>query len=98
MLKTKYEILSKEEKKEIQKKYKETESGKIMWKHLFRLQIIGCLGILYAGYLALSNIQNLKIKDYLMIIPLLFCSIFFLYMFFKLKKKVLNRYIIKQKN
>lgn len=97
MLKTKYERMSKEEKKEVVVNYKKTEAGRVMMMRLLRLTIIGLLGILYSVYWFVSHLHDLQWTDYLVIVPLTLISIFFIVMAFRLRKKVLNQFVIKKK-
>jgi len=97
MLKTKYERMSKEEKKEVVANYKKTEVGKVMMMRLLRLTIIGLLGILYSIYWFVSHLSDLQWTDYLVMIPLSLISIFFIVMAFRLRKKVLNQFVVKKK-
>lgn len=97
MLKTKYERMSKEEKKEVVANYKKTEAGKVMMMRLLRLTIIGLLGILYSIYWFVSHLSDLQWTDYLVMIPLSLISIFFIVMAFRLRKKVLNQFVVKKK-
>ena len=96
-MKTKYDQLTREDKKNLQIKYKKTEAGSLMLERLVRLQIIGIAGLLLAVGLFLFQFKTLKITDYLIIIPLFLASILFLMMSFKLKKKVLNQFLLKRK-
>ena len=97
MLKTKYERMSKEEKKEVVVNYKKTEAGRVMMMRLLRLIIIGLLGFLYSIYWLISHLSDLQWTDYLVIVPLTLISIFFIVMAFRLRKKVLNQFVIKKK-
>ena len=100
-LKTKYERMTREEKKEIKNRYQKTEAGTEMLKRLFRLNVVGILLILYAIYLFFSHFNHLKWSDYVTSIPIALIGIFFLFMSYRLKKKVLNQFAIKnekQKN
>ena len=96
MLKTKYEKMSKKEKKKIVEVYKQTEAGKKMMIRLLRLNIIGVLGILYAIFLFVYEFKTIEWSDYMIIVPLLVISIFFLFMSYRLRKKVLNQFAIKK--
>ena len=95
MLKTKYERMTKLEKKELEKKYKETEKGKLMMERLLRVKIIGVIGIVYAGYFLIK--EGLVWKNILLYGPLLVISLIFIVTSKKLKKKVLNQLAIKTK-
>lgn len=97
MLKTKYERMSKEEKKKTLEDYRKTEVGKSMIVRLTRLIVIGILGILYSVFLFVSNFKDLKWTDYLVVVPLFLISIFFIVMSIRLKKKVLNQFAVKKK-
>jgi len=88
--------MKKEEKKALYEKYKKTELGQIMSKRLFRLNIIGILGIIYSVGLYIYEYKDIKMLDYLSIIPLFLASIFFLMMSCKLKKKVLTKLAVKK--
>lgn len=96
-MKTKYERMNKDEKKKTLENYKKTDLGRGMMARLTRLVIIGILGILYSVFLFVSSFKDLKWTDYLVIVPLLLISIFFIVMAFRLKKKVLNQFAIKKK-
>ena len=96
-MKTKYERMSKEEKKKTLENYKKTYAGKAMMVRLTRLIIIGILGLLYSAFLFVYDFKDLKWSDYLVIVPLVLISIFFIVMAIRLKKKVLNQFAIKKK-
>lgn len=96
MLKTKYERMNKEEKKEVLKKYKNTDKGKEMMMRLYRLNVIGIIGILYCIFFIITELSRFTWKSYLIVIPLFLISIFFLFMSYRLKKKVLNQFAIKK--
>ncbi len=97
-MKTKYERMNRKEKKELASLYKKTDVGKSMTMRLMRLNLIGFLLILYGLYLFLSHIKNLQWTDYLASIPMLLIGLFFIYMSYRLKKKVLNQFAIKNEN
>ncbi len=97
MLKTKYERMNHSEKKEVLENYKKTEVGKVMMGRLFRLIFIGILGIMYSFFLLVGQWNKLKWTDFFVIVPLSFISVFFIVMSFRLKKKVLNQFVIKNK-
>ena len=97
MLKTKYERMSKEEKKKVVLEYKKNEAGKAMCNRLFRLNVIGIIGMVYSVFLFFYDYKDLKWSDYLLIGLLFSMSIFFIYMAYRLRKKVLNQFAIKRK-
>ena len=60
-MKNRYERLSKEEKKEARDRFKNTEDNKLLYKRLFRLQIICIIGILFGiGVMAYCIITHDK--------------------------------------
>lgn len=95
MIKTKYDRMTKEEKKNIREKYKKTEAGSAMFARLLRLQIIGIVSFFFSIGLLGFQWDTLRITDYLLIILLFLASVLFIMMSYKLKKKVLNQFIIK---
>ncbi len=97
MLKTKYERMNKEEKKKLVEKYKKNDSGLAIYNRLIRLNITGILGIIFSSFLFISQYKSLEILDYLTIIPLFLASLLFVIMAHKLKLKVLNNFLIKNK-
>ena len=94
-MKTKYERMTKEEKKELKELYKKTSNGKVMLDRLFRVNIVGILLLLYAVYSFLSHIEALKWSDYVVSIPIFIVGLVFLILSYRLKKKVLNQFAIK---
>ena len=94
-MKTKYERMTKEEKKELKELYKKTSNGKVMLDRLFRVNIVGFLLLLYAVYFFLSHIESLKWSDYVISIPIFIIGLVFLILSYRLKKKVLNQFAIK---
>lgn len=97
MLKTKYDRMKPYEKKKTIELYKNTNKGKEMMKRLLRLNIIGTILILYAIYTFVSDIKDLHWTNYLISIPLIGIGLFFIIMSYRLRKKVLNQFAIKQK-
>ena len=89
--------MTKEEKQKLVLDYKKTEAGKAMCNRLLRLNVIGAMGILYSVFLFINDYSDLKWSDYLLIVPLFLISIFFIYMSYRLRKKVLNQFAIKKK-
>ena len=96
MIKTKYDKMTREEKKALLNKYKKTEAGANFMKRLYHLRIIGVLSFLYSLGYFIIEFNHLKLTDYLMIIPLFLASILFLMMSYKLQRKVLIRFATKK--
>lgn len=94
-MKTKYERMTKEEKKELKEFYKKTSNGKVMCDRLMRVNIVGILLLLYAVYSFVSHIDALKWSDYVISIPIFIIGLVFLILSYRLKKKVLNQFAIK---
>ena len=97
MVKIKYDRLTKEEKKELLERYKKTDAGLVMYNRLVRLRVIGFIGIIFSIFLFLYEYKTIELTDYLIVIPLFLASLLFIMMSFKLKRKVLNRFVIKNK-
>ncbi len=97
MLKTKYEKMTKEERQKLVLDYKKTEAGRAMCNRLLRLNVIGAMGILYSIFLFIYEYSDLKWSDYLIVVSLFLISIFFIYMAYRLRKKVLNQFAIKKR-
>lgn len=97
MIKTKYDKLTKDEKKKIIEKYKKTDAGLAMMNRLTRLLFTGIVGIVLAIGLFIYEYKTIEMTDYLILVPLFFASILFIMMSFKLKRKVLNQFMIKNK-
>lgn len=97
MLKTKYDRMKPYEKKKLVDLYKKTNAGKEMMKRLLRLNLIGTALILYAVFVFVSDIKDLKWTNYAISVPLICIGIFFIFMAFRLRKKVLNQFAIKNK-
>ena len=95
MVKIKYDTLTKAEKKKFLEKYKKTDAGLAMCNRLVRLRTTGILGIVFSIFLFLYEYKTIELTDYLTIIPLFLASVLFIMMSFKLKRKVLNQFIIK---
>lgn len=96
-MKTKYERMSKEEKKKLVLEYKKTPFGITMFKRLIRINVIGIILIIYAIYEFLSNLSNLKWTNYFVSIPLFGIGLFFIVMAFRVRKKALNNFAIQKK-
>lgn len=96
-MKTKYERMKPYEKKKLVELYKNTNAGKTMMMRLLRLNIIGAILIIYAIYMFVSDIKDLDWTNYLISIPILCIGLFFIIMSYRLRKKVLNQFAIKQK-
>lgn len=96
MIKTKYDKMSKIEKKDLLEKYKKTDNGKVMMDRLYRLMITGIISLLFSIGLFVFQYKKLELMDYLTIIPLFLAGILFIMMSFKLKRKVLIQYAIKK--
>lgn len=98
-MKTKYQRMNKFEKKQLIEEYKKTLKGKESLSRLNRIMIIGLIGLIYGiGETLYSYIKDeIKISDYLTIIPLLIASFIFIIMSFNLRKKELNKFAIKRK-
>lgn len=97
MLKTKYDRMKPYEKKKLIELYKKTSAGKEMMRRLLRLNIIGGVLILYAVFVFVSDLKELKWTNFLISIPLICVGLFFILMAYRLRKKVLNNYAIKKK-
>jgi len=96
-MKNKYQRMTKKEKKDIQNKYYQTESGKTMKNRLNRLIITGIMGIAFGLFLIYSNITkdgNL-LWQYMMAGILIIFSIIFIIGSIKIRIDVLNKYAIK---
>ncbi len=98
-MKTKYQRMNKEEKKNLIEEYKKTTKGKEVLSRLNRILAIGLIGLIYGVGLALYlySKDGIKINDYLTIIPLLIASFIFIIMSLNLRKKELNKFAIKRK-
>lgn len=96
-MKNKYQRLSKEDRKECRSMYYSTTQGKSMHIRLFRLLIIGTIGILFSIFMIGNGLiqQNLHWYDYAMAIPLFLISIVFIVGSFLIKRKVLNQFALK---
>lgn len=96
-MKTKYQKLTKSEKKEIKETYYKTEDGKAMKNRLTRLLITGSMGIIFSIYLFYTNYKNdgNNIWEYILSGILLVASIIFIIGSYKIKHKVLNKEAIK---
>lgn len=97
MLKTKYDQMKSYEKKKLISLYKKTNVGKEMMGRLLRLSIIGGVLILYAVFVFISDLKDLKWTNYLISIPLICIGVFFMIMAYRLRKKALNNFAIKRK-
>ncbi len=97
MLKTKYERMNRQEKKKVIMQYKKTEKGKEMFNRLYRLTIVGILLLLYVLYWLFSKQFHLQWNDYCVVIPIGLIGFFFLFMTYRLRKKVLNQFVLQKK-
>ena len=96
-MKTKYDRMTKEEKKKLVEKYKRTEAGLAMMNRLLRLQITGIISFVLSIGLFVFHFKTIEMMDYLTIIPLFLASLLFMMMSYKLKRKVLNKFAVKNK-
>ena len=97
-MKNKYCRMSKEEKKQCQKFYYNTDKGKDMKKRLTRLFIIGIIGICFSIFLVVSGYfaNELNWATWGMAGILLAFSIVFIVGAFKIRIKCLNQYAVKK--
>lgn len=96
-MKIKYKKMSKEEKKDILNKYKNTSKGKEQLSRLARVNVIGILCILYAIFILITEYQKLNSWLITLIIIMFIVGIIFLILSLKIKKKSLNKYLINKK-
>lgn len=96
-MKTKYERMKPYEKKKLVELYKNTSAGKVMMMRLLRLNVIGAMLIIYAIYMFVSDIKDLHWTNYCISIPIACVGLFFIIMSYRLRKKVLNQFAIKNK-
>ena len=98
MLKTKYQTLTKEEKKEAAKKYYNTEQGKENKSRFTRLLIIGILCIIWGIVIIIDNlIQDGSIWEYVSAILVIIFGFVFLIGRIKIKNRNINNYLTKKK-
>lgn len=96
-MKTKYERMKPYEKKKVIETYKKTSVGSVMMKRLFRLNCIGAALILYAVFFFIKDITHLNWMNYCISLPIFCIGFFFIIMAYRLRKKVLNNFAIKNK-
>ncbi len=96
-MKNKYQRLSKEEKKECKKAYYNTLKGKEINIRLTRVNLTGIIGILFSLYLYFNSKSNnsLDVLTIVIMVILSLASIIFLIMSFRLRRKCLNEYAVK---
>lgn len=96
-MKNKYERMTKQEKMACKEKYYNTLKGKEMKVRFFRLNIIGCCGVLFSIFLIVSGAlsKELNWATWMMAGLLFFFSVFYLVGSFLLKKKCLNDFAVK---
>lgn len=97
-MKNKYQRMNREEKKQCQKFYYNTEKGKEMRRRLNRLVVLGIIGILFAVFLVISGYISNEINwaTWTMAVILIIFSIIFIIGSYKLRIKCLNAYAIKK--
>ena len=97
-MKTKYQRMSKKEKKTCKIAYYNTKEGNLMRVRLFRLSLTGTIGILFSLYILTNNYLNNKVDwtTWVSSIPLLIASIIFITASFYLRRKNLNLFAIKE--
>lgn len=88
--------MSKEEKKKLLLKYKNTEFGASFMKRLYRLRLIGIFCLIYSIGYYIIEYQKIELIDYLMLVPLFLAGILFFMMSYKLQRKVLIRYAVEK--
>ena len=94
MLRLKYYSLNKEEKKDLKKKFYNTEFGASIKKRLDRLFLTGVLGILFSTYLFISPSNK---WDIVTGVILLIASIIFIIGSFKVRIDKINTFLTKKK-
>lgn len=96
-MKTRYQRLSKEEKKQCKNAYYNTNAGKMMNIRLFRLSLTGIIGILFSAFIITNNYLNNNVDwtTWVCSIPLAIASIIFIIASFILRRKNLNMFAIK---
>jgi uncharacterized membrane protein len=96
-MKNKYQRLTKEEKKNAIKRYKENEDNKNIYNKLIRLQYVclvaALLGVGVMGYLVVTNDKWYYIAEYGFMI--VFCVVLFMFCKTTLEKKF-NEFLIKE--
>ncbi len=92
MYKLKYYSLSKEEKKDLIKKFKETNQGKDLYNRFKRLIVIGTLGLLFSIFMFITYKNN---WDLVTATTLLIFSLIFIISPFIIRINKLNDYLVK---
>lgn len=95
--KNKYQRMTKEEKKQCQKFYYNTEKGQAMRSRLNRLVIIGVIGLLFSIFLVISGYlsHELSWATILLAVILTIFSLIYIVSSITLRRKCLNNYAIK---
>ena len=95
--KNKYQRMTKEEKKQCQKFYYNTEKGQAMRSRLNRLVIIGVVGLLFSIFLLISGYlsHELSWATILLAVILTIFSLVYIVSSITLRRKCLNNYAIK---
>lgn len=91
--KTKYKLLSKDEKKKLKNKFYQTEYGKVAKGRLDRLVIYGVVGYIVSIYMLITDKSTTNI---VIAFILLLASTIYLVASFKLRFKELNNFLIKK--
>lgn len=95
-MKTKYQRLTKEEKKEAIAKYNEDESNKAFYKRLKRIRIVSIIGIVYALLsFVLDTIMKQGVWSFCIDSVLLIFCIVFLLKSHDILVKSINNFLIK---
>ena len=98
MLKTKYQRLNKEEKKEATLKYYQTKAGQENKLRFFRLLMLGILLIIYSFGLLIYNYmeKNNSLWDYIWCAIIFIFGLVFIIGRYKIKIKKVNDYLTKK--
>lgn len=93
-MKTKYQRMTKEEKKQLLKEYEQTEKGSYILKKLRNVMIVGILSYLYAIYLIITSDS---IAYYISAGVLLVIACIFIILSIRLKTKNLTMFAVRKK-
>ena len=95
-MKTRYQKLTKEEKKNIKNEYYNTEIGKTQKYRFIKLYIYGIMGLFISAYLIYDNLKTNYFWEYSLAGLLILASLFFIIGSYLIRRKSLNNYTLKK--
>ena len=98
-MKTKYQTMSNQEKKDLKKAYRNTTQGKLVLKKLNSSLIMIILSFICSIYLVVDTYLNKRNTFYYFYAgALIVFALIFIIIYFKTRQRILNNYALKKQN